>query len=506
MAARGPSIELDDFSGGLNTFDPEYLSPLNQSPDLDNLVLLNKGFKKRFGDSAFNSSAMVSSTTPVVGLGYVKFDGGTEFLNAIAGTKFFTSSGLSGTMADATGVVTITSAATNIWTPVIYNNLQIWFGGAPDAPIKYSGSGNAAALGGTPPSAATAFAANNRVFAISTAANPSRISWCVLSNPSDWTGSGSGNSDVAMSDGEALQCGVVTGPDTAILFKNSSTHLMVLTSQPFPIYQIQKGLGIAGRTAWAFANGTIYFITPGRRMRSTQDGLNFDVYPTDIDDIFDSINTTRIPYIVGYYNQAYERIEFMVSTGSSTTNNYNIIWDLRRKCFLRNTKGFKANVVATAQNRRFFAGHYDGKIYEKYIATTSNDASETSPGVIDAYWRTPFKNLGGLDTTIDPSYFTVSALTETATALELSYGFDFTSTQTTQTSSIVAVGAQWDVAVWDSGVWGGQNAVTVRMYTNGRGNLFSLKIRNATASQAFTVQGASVRLRSDKARKELTAV
>lgn len=501
----GPSIELDDFSGGLNTFDPEYLMPLNQSPDLDNLIILNKGFKKRFGDSAFNSSAMVSSTTPIVGLGYLKFDGGTEFLNAVAGTKFFTSSGASGTMADATGAVTITSGATNIWTPVIYNNLQLWFGGAPDAPFKYSGTGNAAALGGTPPSAFTAFVANNRVFGISTAANPSRISWCVLSNPSDWTGAGSGSSDVAMSDGEALQCGVVLGPDTAILFKNSSTHMMVLTSQPFPIYQLQKGVGIAGRYAYAYANGTVYFVTPGRRMRSTQDGLNFDIYPTDIDDIWDTINTTRIANIVGFYNQTYERIEFMVSTGSSTTNNYNIVWDLRKKCFLRNTTGFKCNVAAVVQNRRFFAGHYDGKIYEKYVSTTSNDASVSS-GIIDGYWRTPFKNLGGLDTTIAPNYFTVASLAETATALELSYGFDFTSTQTTQTSSIVPIGGQWDVGIWDSAVWGGQNAVTSRMYVNGRGNLFSLKIRNATLSQGFTIQGASVRLRSDKARKELTAV
>lgn len=511
MASRGQSVELSDFSGGLNTFDPEYLSPLNQAADLDNLIILNKGFKKRFGDSAFNSSVMVSSSTPVVGLGYVQFDSGTQFLNAVAGTKFFTSTGLTGTMSDATGAVTITSGATNVWTPVIYNNLQIWFGGAPDAPFKYSGSGNAAVLGGSPPSSYTVFASNNRVFAIGTAANPSRIFWCVLSNPSDWTGAGSGNADVAMSDGEALQCGVVIGPDTAILFKNSSTHLMVLTSAPFPIYQLQKGTGIAGRYAWAYAHGVLYFITPGRRMMSTTHaafstgGSFFDIYPTDIDDIWDSININRIQNIVGFYNQPYERIEWMVSTGSSTTNNYCIIYDLRRKCFLRNTKGFKANVATVVQNRRFFAGHYDGKVYEKYVSTTSNDASETSPGAIDAYWRTPFKNLGGLDTTIDPLYFTVASLNEVATALELSYGFDFTSTQTVQTSSIVAVGAQWDVSLWDSGVWGGQNAVTSRMYVNGRGNLFSLKIRNATASQGFTIQGVSVRLKSDKARKELTA-
>lgn len=506
MASLGKSIEFNDFTGGLNTVDPEYLLDLNTSPDLDNVVVLNKGFRKRFGDSAFNSSAMVSSSTPITGLGYIKFNSGTEFLNAAAGTKFFTSTGLTGTMADATGAVTITSGIANIWTPVNFNNLQIWFGGAPDGPFKYSGSGNAAALSGSPPSAYTAFAANNRVFAISTAANPSRIFWPILGDPEDWTGSGSGNADVAKSDGEALQNGFVVGPDTAILFKNSSTHFMSLTRAPFPIYQLQKGVGVAGRQSAVYANGIIYFITPSRRMYSTTDGISFTLYPSNVDDLWDSINPNRISNIVGIYNPMLDWIIWSISTGSSTTNNYTIIWDVYHKCWLRCTAGYKANVYALIQNRRVFAGQYDGKVYEKEVSTTSSDASETSPGAIDGYWRTPFRNSGGLDDTIHPHYLTVAALNESATVLELSYGFDFTSGQTTQNFSLAAVGGLWDTAVWDVDTWGGSSAVAPRMFVQGRGNLFSFKMRNATASQGFTIQGASVRLRPDKARKLLTVV
>lgn len=505
MPARGKSIELTDFSGGLNTFDPEYLSDLNQSPDLDNLVIVDKGFKKRNGDSTWNSTAMVSSATAITGGGYIKLDAGTEIIGAVAGTKFFSDSGLSGTMSDKTGAVTITSGQNNFWTSVNFNNLQIWFGGAPDAPFKYSGTGNASALGGTPPSAYTAFVGNNRVFAVGTAANPSRIYWPVVSNPEDWTGTGSGNADVALSDGEGLQFGVMNGVDSAILFKNSSTHMMVTTRQPFPIYQLQKGIGAAGKRAFAQANGVTYFITPGRRMYSTVDGLNFTSYPNDINDIFDSINTSRIPYIVGYYHQPLEWIVFMVSTGSNTTNNYAIIWDIKHQCYLRCTTGFKANTAFIVQNRRFFCGHYDGKLYEKDKDTVFSDASETSPGPINAYWRTPFKNMGGLDETLHPLYYTVSAHTESSTILSLSYGFDYATTLKTQNSSVIASGGQWDSALWDVALWGGQNATNVRMYVGSRGNLFSLTIGNAIASQAFTVQGVSVRLRSGRARKELSA-
>lgn len=507
MAANGPSIDLADFSGGLNTFDPEYISPLNQSPDLDNLVILDKGFMKRNGDSVWNSSAMVSSATPITGIGYVKFNSGSEFLNAIAGTKFFTDSGLAGTMSDATGAITITSGQNNLWTPVIYKNIQIWFGGAPDAPFKYSGSGNIAALGGSPPSATTAFLANNRVFAISTAANPSRIFWPVLGNPEDWASAGSGNADVNLSDGEALQCGVVIGPDTAILFKNTSTHLMVLTSAPFPIYQLQKGIGVAGKNAYAFANGTIYFITPGLRMKSTTDGVNFQTYPNDINDIWATINPIRIPYIQGFYYQPLEWIMWVVSTGSNTTNNYLIIWDIERKCFLRCTKGFKANTMNLVQNRRLFAGHYDGKMYEKLKSTIFSDASEASPGIIDAYWRSPFRSLGeGIDVVVQPHYLNIVALTESTSTLDSSYGFDFTSPSTTQIFSLIATGSLWDVSQWDVGVWGGQNATVLRQFVLGRGNLFSFRLRNANAAQGFTVQGCSIRMRPSKARKVFAGI
>lgn len=502
MVANGPSIQLNDFSGGLNTFDPENVLPLNQSPDEDNIVLLDSGYTKRNGDSVWNSSAMVSSSTPIVGLGYFKNNVGSEWLDAIAGTKFFADSGLSGSMSDKTGAITITSGQNNFWTPVIYNNLQIWFGGAPDAPFKYSGTGNIVALGGTPPSAATAFVANNRIFAIATSANPSRIQWPVLGDPEDWTGSGSGSSDVNKSDGEALQYGVVVGPDTAILFKNTSTHLMVLTRQPFPVYQLQQGIGVAGRNAIIQANGTVYFVTPGRRMKSTTDGINFTTYSDDADNLWDTVTASRIPYIQGVYHQQLQWIIWSVSVNGSTMNSYLIIWDLQHKCWLRCTTGFKSNVFAIVQGRRLFAGHYDGKLYEKLKSTIFADASETSPGAIDGHWRIPYKGTTlAADATIHPLYLDVIALSETSSNLTISYGFDFTSPSQSNSFSLIPSGSLWDSAIWDSSVWGGQNSIVLRQFVVGRGNFFSFSVGNNTASQGFTVQGASVRLRKDGARK-----
>ena len=507
MAKRGDIVEIQDFGGGLVTFYPEYSMELNSSPDCQNIVLLEKGYQKRQGDDVWNSSAMVSGSTAVTGVGYMKLNSGSEFITAVAGTSFFTDTSLNGTMTDVTGGITITSGQNNIWTPVTYNNLQIWFGGANNAPFKYAGSATALALGGTPPSAATAFVANNRVFAISTTANPSRIQWPILGNPEDWTGSGSGSADVVTSDGEALQCGVVVGHDTAILFKNTSSHMMVLTRQPFPIYQLQKGVGVAGRNAYCLVNGVIYIITPGRRMKATSDGVNFVDFPDGIDDIFDSIPAARVPYIQGFYYENLRQVHWYVSTGASqATNNTRIVWDLKKQCWLRDPTGFNCNVVGLIQGRRLFGGHYDGKLYEKDKLGVYTDASVASPGAIDGYWRTPFKGLPSLASTIHPMWIDFSCLAETNTDMEISYGFDFSPNASTQSLSIVPAGAQWDVDEWDVGFWGGQIAVIKRAFVSGRGNVFSVKFRNATADQGYTLQGASLQLRTDKSRKLLNVV
>ncbi|KKM69291.1 hypothetical protein LCGC14_1452250, partial [marine sediment metagenome] len=119
MTSGYQTVHIGDFSGGLITNNPSSELKLNQSPDLDNILLLNNGFKKRPGDSAFNSSAMNSGAN-VQGLAYYKETAGSlEYLFAIAGAKIFKSDSLDGTMDEITkdGAATAPVAAqNNIWT------------------------------------------------------------------------------------------------------------------------------------------------------------------------------------------------------------------------------------------------------------------------------------------------------------------------------------------------------------------------------------------------------
>jgi len=505
MSTGTTTLELLDFTGGLNTSDPDFLVPLNKAVALQNINIVGKGFEKRRGNHTFNATEMVSTSTPVTGLGYIKISAGTEFLTAIAGTKFFKSDSLDGTMDDVTGAITITTGANNLWSYVNYNDLQIWFGGAPDAPFKYSGTGNIAALGGTPPTAKNIFSSSNRLFAICTAANPSRIAWSVLANPEDWTGAGSGSQDVQKLDGEELLFGVPIGADAAILFKNSSTHLMPLTKAPFPVYTLQGRVGAAGRFSYVFVDGVIYFITPTGRMKATSNGVDFVDFPDDVDSLWDTVKVSRIPYTRGIYYEKLRQIHWLVSTGTSDTHNASIIWDIKNKAWLYHPQGFKANIACIIQNKRLFTGHYNGKIFEQDYSTSDADVSEETTA-IDSYWQTPsFKetSMGGI---IHPYWIDIIANKETATSITIGYGFNFGQNEKTSSVSLMGTGMLWDVGLWDVGIWGSVGSLRKRVHTAGRGENMNIRIRNSTVDQHFTIHGLSIRIGSNQSSGKIKTV
>lgn len=139
MSYRGVDVPSVGFGGGLHTNAPITEIAENEASDLSNIVLSHngKGFRTRYCNTAFNSSAMNSGAN-VQGLGYFKPSSGNDHLVAICGAKAFESTSLDGTMNDITGAVSISAGQNNIWTQVVFNDKSIWFGGpstSPDAPI-----------------------------------------------------------------------------------------------------------------------------------------------------------------------------------------------------------------------------------------------------------------------------------------------------------------------------------------------------------------------------------
>lgn len=502
---QSKALRFTDFSGGLNTKSPVTALELNQALDLQNINLLpSGGFRKRQGNSVFNSSAM-SSGAADTGLGYFRKSDGTEWLVTICGTKIFKSE-FDGTMDDVSAALTITTGANNIWTCSTMNDLIIFVGGAraTDVPIKWSGSGNAAILGGTPPVGLFTIQANNRLFIGNTVANPSRINWSILGNPEDWSGAGSGSQDVSTNDGDTLVGAARLGPDHLLLFKQNSIHDMVIRTSPFPVFPLFRNVGAVSPRAIVEVDGMVYFLTAEPRMRAT-DGTHIydDANPgptgitSYIDDVWDSLSKARLQYAHGIYYKKQRQILWFVSTTSATTHDYCIVWDLVRRCWLRHPTGYKMNTSAILQDRVLYTGAYDGKVYQQDVASVSNDASETT-SLVDGYWRSGWADLNSMIQGKSFPYVDLNYTTQSSGTFQFSYGFDFTQDRITETIPMTAGGSVYGTAVYGTSTFGGQTDKSKIVFTKGNGKFVQFLLRNANSGEAFGFNRMEIPMKSNQ--------
>lgn len=501
MSRNSKSFSFSDFSGGLNSNSSPTSLNTNEAIDLQNINILTSsdpsrsGLESRRGNSVFNSSAMVSSSTAVSGLGYFRTSGGSDFLMAIAGTKIFKADSLDGTMDDVTGAVTITSGGTNTWTHSTMNDLSIFVGGAPNAPIKYSGSGNAAALGGSPPSGAFGILANNRFFIGNTAANPSRIAWSILGNPQDWTGTGSGTQDVSTNDGDTLIGAALLGVDHLVLFKQNSIHELVIRNAPFPLYNLFRNVGAVSKRGIVVVDSMAYFITPQPRMKATDGTKVFD-FPDIIDNVWDGLNRSRLNQIHGIYYPKLRQIMWFCSNGSATTHDYCIVWDLEHKCWLRHPTGYKMNASVIAQDYLLYSGAYDGKIYLQDAAVTA-DASETSPGKIDSYWKSGWLSSSSILNSKSVKYCDMNFSTQVSGVFDFSVGYDFDSDRISVPVDMQAAGGKYDQSTYDVDSYGGLSDKTRIEHLKGNGKFFQFKVRHNSSTEAFSFNGFEVPIKEN---------
>jgi hypothetical protein len=493
MSYRGNEFKINDFSGGLVVTRPVTELELNESPDLDNIVVFPKGqgFRSRNGDEEFNASAM-SAGAAVTGLGYYKKDDQTDFLVAVAGSNIYKSDGLDGTMDDITGAVTVTSGNNYHWSLLTFNDKLLGFGGnpySPNSPFYYDGTGNAAALGGSAPAAYHAFQTNNRVFAIRTAADPSRVYWSILGNEADWTGVGSGYADVWTSDNDSLTAEAVLNSNTTLLFKENSVHQMQtgnIVDSSFPIFPLFKNVGCVGKGACVVVDGLVYFITPKGDMKITDGSSIVDLKENpnlaDIDPLWASTNLSRLPFIQGAYYSGddYEHIIWCVSYGESqNTNNVSFIWDLRNKCWLLNSSGYACNKLAKNTLGNLYGGHYDGKIYKKDIAGKYTDDSN-SGDVVYGYRVSGWLNSGKYENIKQIRQANIAFTTQTGGLIRFSYGYDFQGLNKLETLDQTGAVSLWDTALWDSDNWSSTGFNLKNRRTVGRGNFFQFKIETPT--------------------------
>jgi len=491
MSRRIAEQEINDFSGGLHSNTAVTELNTNEAYDLSNIVIGPHGdyFRTKNGNTLFNSSAMNSGAN-VQSLSYLKLIDGTDFLVAIAGNKIFKSDSLDGTMDDITGAVTITANQNNIWTFLTFNNIHVGFGGPatnPDAPIQWTGSGNAAALSGTPPFAYGAVQCNNRVFAFRTAASPSILQWCILGNPQDWTGTGSGSQTISTADNDSITAVAVMDNNVLLVFKQTTVHKVLvsnLVSGAFPSFLLFRNTGCAGKHAVVVADGLCYYITTDGKMKITDgDKIVDDITLPQlayVDDIWSSVNPARYEYIQGrrVRGSDYDHIIWIItSTSAGTTNDLALRWDIKNKCWIKDKTGFKMNVITTTSSDAIYTGNYAGFIYKQDVASVTTEASESSAN-INSYWKSGWFKYISFDVfkSIYDAY--ISFVTQSDGSITFSWGYDFNDEARSQTINQLSGNSFWDQALWDVGLWGGQSDKIAHVIPTGNGRVFQFAIRN----------------------------
>lgn len=418
---QGKNFEIADFSGGYcGNLQVDQLAT-NQASDLANIILKpgGKGFRARYGSTKFNAGSL---TGPAQGAVDYRQSGGSYWFALVSGAKFYHSASFSGTFTDATGgYAGITSGASNFWDLFTFQDILIGFGGsatAPDAPIKWTGSGNVAALGGTSPSAYGGFTTNNRVFAFRTSANPSSIYWSIIGSSTDFTGAGSGSAVVgSFADNQSITAAVVLSTNYVLVFKENSTYQMVISSAPFPIYTLFDNVGCAGKKACVNIDGEVYFITKNKQMKST-DGNELKSYPQQAQDLW--ANVSDPSKLVGYRHRG---SDFDWLVWIDPTYGYQIIWDLLNKCWLRTSyfDGPSTAMVSQGGQPYILTASNPTNIYATEQSGVYTDNSES----LTAFWQSGYLNPAVADEIIQVRKALVQYATYASGNLTFYWRFDY---------------------------------------------------------------------------------
>ncbi len=522
---RTPLIEIpfNNFQGGYagakgsNTLAP------NEAQDLDNLIILpgGGGIRNRRGNIEESTSGNLSTwTNPVQGAISFKKTSTEHIIYAMelgtTGNLSIIEHDISGSTHTVRKTVTGADGADIFVTMCKFKDLVIGTTEEQTAPFKVdmSGTPSGGDLGGSPPSGKFCIAWNSVVWIGNTSTDPSKLSYCVLDTPEDWTGATSGFVNPMQKDGDELITCVPISNNVMLYFKRHSIHQVVGRAAPFAVFPLFTGTGCAGIKAAVEADGLVHFITPEGKMRITDGTRIYD--DKDLpqlsyaDDLWALVPKTRLAHVVGFrqIGSDYDHIVFLVSLGTAqATNNYAIVWDFKNKCWLKHSTGYNGNAACTVNDGTAYMGGYAGRLYKLNAATQRDDSMETP--VIDGsnlqvlptaadpvawYWRTDDLSLQSLQNIVQVERVNLLVEYQATGSLRMSYGYDGLLDNASIVFSVPSTGFTLGTTLLGTGILGDSTRYRTRTFRPlGRGQTFNLKLSGedavATKLTKFTLAG-----------------
>jgi hypothetical protein len=457
-------ITYDDFSGGLDDTSPSDALPVNFAQEFRNFNLIygssgKAGIQKRAGSSKLNESEF-NSGAAWAALTELRLPT-TKFLIGICGDKIAKMDDSDGTWDDISAALTITpNSGNNPFTVTEMNALKIFANGV-DPTIKWSGTGNAAVLGGSPPTAKMVLHINNHLCHARDSTNTRRVQFSDLGDPEAYT-------STHFFDMSTQPTAIGAINNNLYVFERYKISRFPIIVWPFSREEIAQGVGCVGPRAIVNVDGAaLMFMAPTGRVYVYDGSALNDISSGRIENEIKGMNKARMQYVVMDHYSKRRQIWISYSNGSSTTHDRVLIYDYTKGltsgawCVFT---GFKANVMVSVVEQRssgegdetMFTGDYSGFVRQQ---DTGLGDDETTDNLIDSLWVSGWNDFGDQTIVKNTRFVTLTANEKgIAHTVDFKVGFDGQSGFDVSRSIILSSGsAVFGTAIFGQDVFSGGN-------------------------------------------------
>jgi len=495
-------LTVANFFGGLNE-DPNYAAVEdNEFTFLQNMYWKGRVLSSRYGSEKHNSVAANSGAVCTGLFDYTYAGGGTVKFVGTFGNKIMVDN--AGTWDDITGAVTITAGQNNVFTGVVFKDILIVTNGV-DVPIKWAGTSNAAALGGSPPTAPYILAKWGRVFFAGMSTDRGLLRF---SNVNDHETYPAENELRIFSAGDEYITGLADFRDFLLVLTNKRVYSVAANEGPgvflSPLFVDRNKpvmVGSAHQRNFLTIGGDAVFFSPDGHIRSLAASERYgDTEEATLSksishSTLKAVNYTRFPQVAGAYYPDEDWIVFAVSPSGVTTNTVWLVLDLKEtaghfdplQSRPRWTKftGMPANAfvrrVVSGKPYLYF-GDYSGFVW-RMNPTLNADGGESYSKLAKTKWF----DFGKAWATWSLRSFAVEAEKSDGT-VTIKHFFDYVNEPASATVLSLTGGvadARWDSAVWGTDTWAGDSIVQADYRPTGRGSVIRTSFENGAANQRF---------------------
>ncbi len=500
MAKTRVRVPFIDFSGGLNEDESPTALQANELRVARNVYLRGRALSARKGSSRLQSSALNSGAAGTGVYELVRSAGSNRDILAVFGNKLYKDASAA-SPTDITGSITITAGQNNQVTFTLFNDVALMCNGV-DAPWKWTGSGNAAVIGGSPPTFRTMAAKWSRVFG---AAAGRTIRYSALGDYETWNAANTvaailGDSSSAIEGRDFIYQLDHLGDSLFVGLSNSIGRVLYTgdTTTPFRYIQLAD-FGSLGRHSYVAVAQNGYFLSRWgvHFVQPSATSLDYEqsmLSGRRLREVWANLNKARIEYTYGalYYTaDGNLLVIWPLTSAGNTKHDMALVMDVTdgpgtEKFFV--WTGWDANTMGVAQNASTLADQLLFTSTVGFVWQGDTDTSDNNDAyVTDA--RTRWEDFGAPaeKKNLRDMYIEMKQTGTHNLDIETYFDYNTTATQSLQQTVSGSDQAVWGTFVWGTDVWPSLGFVRANLLGVDDGHVMSWRFGTDGADEPWTL-------------------